>query len=165
MDRILVSACLLGQPVRYDGRGKALKDSLLERWSGEGRLVPICPEISAGFGTPRPAAEIMAGSDGLDVLAGTARVIEATGADVTGPIIEGARLALEAARQAGCRFALLTDGSPSCGSTFIYAGGFDGRFKPGVGVVAALLAAEGISVFPESQIAELAEALEAGGGS
>ena len=165
MDKILVSACLLGQPVRYDGRANELRDDLLARWKAEGRLVPICPEISAGFGTPRPPAEIAAGSDGREVLSGRARVFEATGADVTGPFLEGARRALETAERNGCRFALLTDGSPSCGSTFIHAGGFDGRSKPGLGVVAALLSAKGVAVFAETQIAELAEALEASGSS
>ncbi|MDJ0943678.1 MAG: DUF523 domain-containing protein [Kiloniellales bacterium] len=165
MDRILVSACLLGQPVRYDGRAKEIRDALLTRWRGEGRLVPICPEVGAGFGTPRPPAEIMAGFDGRDVLEGKARVLEAGGADATAAFLEGARLALETARRNDCRFALLTDGSPSCGSTFIYDGGFDGRAKPGPGVVAALLSAEGIAVFAETRIAELAKALEGGGGS
>ena len=138
---------------------------LLERWKEEGRLVPICPEVGAGLGTPRPPAEIIIGFDGRAVLKGDARVVEEGGADVTGTFLEGARLALETARRNDCRFALLTDGSPSCGSTFIHAGGFDGRSKPGLGVVAALLSAEGIAVFAETRIAELAEALGAGGGS
>lgn len=159
MDKILVSACLLGRPVRYDGRAKDIDDALLDRWRDEGRLVAICPEVGAGFATPRPPAEIAAGFDGADVLGGRATVSELTGADVTDLFLTGARLALDAARREGCRFALLTDGSPSCGSSFIYAGGFDGGNKPGRGVVAALLAANGIDVYAETQIAELAAAL------
>jgi len=164
MEKILVSACLLGRPVRYDGRAKTLRDALLARWRDEGRLVPICPEVGAGLPTPRAPAEIARGFDGRDVLNADAGVFEDGGVEVTAPFLEGARLALAVARTQGCRFALLTDGSPSCGSTFIYAGGFDGRAKPGHGVVAALLSAEGIAVFPETRIAALAEALGEGGG-
>ena len=159
MEKILVSACLLGRPVRYDGRAKEVRDALLDRWRDEGRLVAICPEISAGFATPRPPAEIAGGFDGDDVLNGRAAILEQTGADVTEPFLSGARLALEAAQREGCRFALLTDGSPSCGSSYIHSGTFDGHRKSGMGVVAALLHANGIAVYDETRIAELAAAL------
>lgn len=154
-----MSACLLGRPVRYDGRAKEVRDAVLDRWRDEGRLVAICPEIGAGFATPRPPAEIAGGMNGDDVLNGRATVLEQTGADVTERFLSGARLALEAARREGCRFALLTDGSPSCGSSYIYSGEFDGRRKSGKGVVAALLHANGIAVYDETRIAELAAAL------
>ncbi|HIP78065.1 MAG TPA: DUF523 domain-containing protein, partial [Kiloniellaceae bacterium] len=81
------------------------------------------------------------------------------GADVTAAFRAGAEAALAAARDAGCRYALLTDGSPSCGATFIYDGAFDGRRVDGQGVVAALLEAQGIRVFAEHQIADLERAL------
>ncbi|MFP4882984.1 DUF523 domain-containing protein [Klebsiella pneumoniae] len=48
-------------------------------------------------------------------------------------------LALSAAREAGCQAALLTDGSPTCGSQFVYDGSFRGRRKAGAGVAADLL--------------------------
>ncbi|WP_299961792.1 DUF523 domain-containing protein [uncultured Roseobacter sp.] len=159
MQRILVSACLLGQPVRYDGSAKTVTDALLERWRQEGRLVPLCPEVGAGFPTPRPPAEIETAGGGAAVLAGEARILENTGRDVTGTFVRGAELAVRHARQAGCAFALLTDGSPSCGSTFIYSGALDGVRRAGQGVVTAALEAAGIRVFAPAQIADLAEAL------
>jgi uncharacterized protein YbbK (DUF523 family) len=60
-------------------------------------------------------------------------------------------IALEMAVSQGCRFALLTDGSPSCGTSFVYSGRFDGAARKGNGVVAALLAENGIAVFSERE--------------
>jgi len=150
---ILVSACLIGRPVRYNGSAKPVTHSALAAWQAEARLVAICPELAAGLAVPRPPAEIADGRSGADVLAGTARVIEAGGADVTALYIAGAQAALAVAND--CRFALLMDGSPSCGSGFIHDGGFANRTHPGVGVTTALLEAHGIAVFAEHDIEAL----------
>lgn len=155
-EKILVSACLLGRPVRYNGSSKTLTHPVLDQWMQEGRLVSICPELKAGFSVPRPPAEIGAGMSGPSVLSGQARVIEATGADVTELYIAGAHSALALAQEHGCRFALLIDGSPSCGSGFIYDGKFAGRKDVGAGVTAALLRQHGIEVFAETEIEALA---------
>ena len=42
--KILISACLLGQPVRYDGKGKPLFHPLIDEWKGEGRLLWTPPD-------------------------------------------------------------------------------------------------------------------------
>lgn len=155
-EKILVSACLLGRPVRYNGSAKTLTHPVLDQWMQEGRLVSICPELKAGFSVPRPPAEIGDSMSGSAVLSGQARVIEATGADVTELYIAGAHSALALAQEHGCRFALLIDGSPSCGSGFIYDGAFAGRKHVGAGVTAALLRQHGIEVFAETEIEALA---------
>ncbi|MEL7097754.1 MAG: DUF523 domain-containing protein [Pseudomonadota bacterium] len=157
--RILVSACLLGQPVRYDGGAKTLQNELLDQWQAEGRVVPLCPEVSAGFPTPRAPAEIAPGTSGADVWRGAGQIREDTGRDVTETFRRGAQIAVAHARKAGCRFALLIDGSPSCGSTFIYSGMFDGQKRVGQGVVAAALREDGVQVFAPSDIEALAQAL------
>jgi uncharacterized protein YbbK (DUF523 family) len=149
--RILVSACLLGRPVRYNGSAKTLIHPALEVWRAEGRLVSLCPEIAGGFATPRPPAEIEDAQLGQDVLSGRARD-EATGADVTALYLAGAQAALALARHSACAFALLVDGSPSCGSSFIYDGRFASRRHAGAGVTTALLRDNGIEVFAESEI-------------
>ncbi len=156
--KILVSACLLGHAVRYDGKGKPLAHPLLERWKEEGRVVTICPEMSAGMPVPRPPAEIENGLSGEDVLAGRARVMEITGGDVTAEFIAGAENAVALAKANNCRHALLIDGSPSCGSGFIYDGSFAGRKLAGNGVTAALMMRAGIAVYSDRQIEDLAEA-------
>jgi len=151
-EKILVSACLLGRPVRYNGSAKTVTHPALDQWRREGRLVSICPELTAGFSVPRPPAEIAAGQSGEAVLLDGARVIEATGADVTDLYVAGAHAALDLAREHGCRFALLIDGSPSCGSRFIYDGAFAGRKHVGAGVTTAFLRKHGIEVFAETEI-------------
>ncbi len=160
--KILVSACLLGRPVRFDGATRTIDDNQLRQWQAQGRLVAICPEMIAGMGVPRPAAEIARNATGENVLSGIAKVVTGTGDDVTACFIAGAQAALALAVVEGCRFALLTDGSPSCGSGFVYDGSFTGSRSRGMGVTTALLQANGIVVFSETQIDALAQAIEAG---
>ncbi len=162
--KILISACLLGRPVRYDGKGKPLHDPILERWKSEDCLVGYCPEQAGGLPTPRPPAEIEGGMNGDDVLAGRARVLEVTGGDVTAEFISGGKRAVAFAEEQGCRFALLIDGSPSCGSGFIYDGSFSGTRHPGFGVTAALMRRAGIEVFSPRQIEDLVTSLAENAG-
>lgn len=158
--KIFISACLLGRPVRYDGKGKPLHHPAIIRWQAEGRLVGFCPEQAGGLPTPRPPAEIENGMSGADVLAGRARVLEVTGGDVTAEFIDGGEKALAFAKAQGCRFALLIDGSPSCGSGFIYDGSFIGRRHVGNGVTAALMQSAGIEVYSDREIDALVTRIE-----
>ncbi|PZG11278.1 DUF523 domain-containing protein [Nonomuraea aridisoli] len=156
MQTILVSACLMGRKVRFDGRAKTSSDACLARWREEGRLVSFCPEVSGGLPVPRPAAEIEGGAGGAAVLDGEARVLTADGADVTEEFLAGARAALAAARSHGARMAVLKEGSPSCGALSVYDGTFTGRRAPGQGVTTALLERHGIRVFTEDRLPEAA---------
>ena len=146
MIRVLVSACLLGEKVRYNGGAATSSSAQLARWISEGRLVPFCPEVAGGFGVPRPAAEI----DRLG------RVTTQAGDDVTDGFMRGAQLALDAARAQNVRIAVLKDGSPSCASELIHDGSFSGRKRSGQGVTTALLERNGIRVFSERRINEAA---------
>ena len=130
--KLLVSACLLGLPCRYDGGAKRLEGigGLLERHE----CVPICP------------AECREG-----------RVFTREGADVTAEFERGAQAALELARLFGCEAALLKERSPSCGCGVIHDGRFSGGLTAGDGVAAALLKAEGIPVYGESRLGELSD--------
>lgn len=156
--RVLVSACLLGQPVRYDGRAATLSDEILDRWRREDRLVSFCPEIAGGFPVPRPPAEI-AGAGGAAVLGGAARVIDDGGRDVTEYFVQGARRALEACSAQGIGVAVLKEEIPSCGSSLIHDGSFSGTTVEGMGVTTALLTQHGIRVFNELQLQEADEYL------
>ncbi|WP_318385315.1 DUF523 domain-containing protein [Enterobacter sp.] len=152
--KILVSACLMGCKVRYNGSDKSELTATLQHWHQEQRLVMHCPELAAGLPVPRLPAEIV-GGNGADVMRGAARIVESDGQDVTGQYQLAAWLALRAAQDAGCVAALLTDGSPTCGSEVIYDGSFSGSQQPGMGVATALLRAHGIAVFSQHQIPEL----------
>jgi uncharacterized protein YbbK (DUF523 family) len=165
MVRVLVSSCLLGEKVRYNGAAASSDDAILARWVGEGRVVPFCPEVAGGLGVPRPAAEIR-GAGGEAVLDGTASVATRDGADVTAHFLRGAQLALAAARAHDASIAILKDGSPSCGSRSIYDGTFSGRARTGSGVTTALFERHGIRVFSERQLLEAEaylKAIEQGG--
>lgn len=156
MQKLLVSACLLGHAVRYDGKGYAAQDGWLARWREEGRVVPLCPEVAGGLPVPRPPAEIRDG-DGAQVLDERARLFTREGADVTAHFLAGARAALDLVQNEGIRVAVLKARSPSCGSGRIYDGTFQKVLRDGDGVTAALLKANGVAVFDESQL-ELAAA-------
>jgi len=146
--RILVSACLLGQPLRYDGRDNRIDHPLLHQWRKEGRVVALCPETAGGLPTPRPAAELHDG-----------RALTRDGNDVTGAFIRGAEAALDLCREQGIRIALLAARSPSCGNLVIHDGSFSGRLIPGAGITAARLQSAGIRVFNPDQIDEAATLL------
>ena len=151
MIRILVSACLLGTPVRYNGAALSINSTILRRWQCEQRIVSFCPETAAGLPTPRPPAEILRG-DGADVLDNRAQVIETSGRHLTEQFKQGAAQTLELCRKQSVRLAILADGSPSCGSSYIYDGTFSKTKSHGVGVTTALLEKHNIKVFSQHQI-------------
>lgn len=139
--KILVSACLLGVPCRYDGKSKKHPEVEALRARGH-ELIPVCPEVQGGLSTPRPPAERQ--RDG--------RVVNREGTDVTAQYEAGAEIALNTAREQGCELAILKERSPSCGSGEIYDGTFTGQLIPGDGVAAHRLRQAGIKVLGESQV-------------
>lgn len=142
----MVSACLAGMKVRYNGTD-CLEDVIGEMVRS-GKAVTVCPEILGGFQTPREPAEIQGGT-GEDVLDGTARVVDRSGADVTEQYIAGAIETLAIGRKMGATEIVLKENSPSCGSSMIYNGDFSGEKIPGEGVTTALLRRHGIKVWSE----------------
>jgi len=150
MQKILVSRCLLGHHVRYDG-GAHGPLALLQRWQAEGRVVALCPEVAGGLPTPRPAAEIASGQ-GAQVLDGQLSVLTIDGEDVTAAFVAGAEQALALVRQYGIRLALLKARSPSCGNRENYDGSFSGVKVAGEGVTAAALRRAGVQVFNEEEL-------------
>lgn len=156
--KILVSACLLGNKVRYNAMDVPCESNLLEKWAEEGRLIAFCPEVAGGLPVPRLPVEIQSG-DGNAVLAGSSKVLDNQGKDVSANFIAGAEKALAAAQEAGAKIAILKEKSPSCGSSFIYDGTFSSIKIPGQGVAAALLEQNGIRVFSDLEIEEAGEFL------
>lgn len=140
-ERILVSACLLGQKVRYDGGDSMLETLHLLEDSYE--LIPMCPEVLGGLPVPRPPAEILLG-----------KVVTETGRDVTKNFEEGARTVLDFCLKKGIRKAILKSKSPSCGKGRIYDGSFTRTLVIGDGVTTALLQRHGIEVYSENNFTE-----------
>ena len=83
---ILLSACLSGHLVRYNGTDKSCSSDLLQHWR-----------------------------------------------DVTQPCVLAAWLALKTTQSQGCRFVIMTDGSPTCGSQNVYDGASSGMKVPSEG--------------------------------
>lgn len=141
-EKLLISACLLGQRCRYDGGSKYYP--AVEALSETYELVPVCPECFGGLPIPREPSERVGD-----------RVLSRTGEDVTAAFLQGAEKALEIARKNQAALALLKERSPSCGCGAIYDGTFSGTVVPGNGVAAELLLQNGIKVYGESRIREL----------
>jgi uncharacterized protein YbbK (DUF523 family) len=144
---VLVSACLLGEACRYDGKSKG-SSPVMRALEGK-EVVPVCPETGAGLGIPRPAVELKGGA-GAEVLAGRARAAEVeSGKDRTEAFRLGAELALAAARRFGVRVAVLKERSPSCGTQGTHV---DGKVVRGQGVTAALLSQAGLIVVSDEEL-------------
>ncbi|NLJ34097.1 MAG: DUF523 domain-containing protein [Firmicutes bacterium] len=146
---ILVSACLLGLHTRYD-QGTCHNQELIDLLR-QGLVIPVCPEQLGGLPTPRPCSEIKGGS-GPDVLAGRAMVQSREGDDFTEQYIRGAQEALYLAQLLKTPAAILKAHSPACGSKKIYDGSHKRVLRPGVGVLAALLRENGITVYSEEDL-------------
>ncbi len=153
MSKLLISACLLGSKVRYDGSDKASGNDALAELLARGQVVTICPEVAGGLGVPRLPAEIQNG-DGAAVLAKQVQVLDSAGNDVSNAFISGAQQALQLAQACNIKVAILKARSPSCGNDLIYDGTFSKTLREGQGVTAALLEQHGIKVFDETQINE-----------
>ena len=145
--KLLISSCLLGKPVRYDGGSKRIDGiELLSRYH---ELYPVCPEVLGGLAIPRESAEISGSAE--DILRGRdGSILTNTGVDVTESFLEGAGKTLAYCQEMGITGAILTDHSPSCGSTMIYDGTHTGRKIPGMGLTACLLRENGIRLFTET---------------
>jgi len=170
VEKILISACFLGQKVRYDGKANSLSDEIIQQWKNQNRFISICPEVSGGLGTPRPAAEIqsmniydipVANINSLPPKGcSTKTVLTQQGVDVSDAFYRGAQIALSLCQQYKIRFALMKESSPSCGSHYIYDGSFTKNKILGEGITIALLREHGIEVFSENNIMRLLERLQ-----
>jgi uncharacterized protein YbbK (DUF523 family) len=142
MENLLISACLLGIPCRYDG--KSVKAVSVEALRAKYNLVPVCPEIYGGLPTPRTPSERQG-----------EKTMMKDGTDVTENYLRGAKAAYELCLELGCKKALLKEKSPSCGNGKIYDGTFSGTLIDGDGVTSEYLKSRGIRVFGESEIEKL----------
>lgn len=144
-EKLLISACLLGDPVRYDGKSKPIADlDWVKQLQQQKRLYVICPEVAGGLPTPRPPAEKVED-----------KVLTELGIDVTPAFQSGAEKALVLCQQHGIKYALLKAKSPSCGNKEIYDGSFANTLIQGMGITAELLTNNGIQVFSELEISQI----------
>lgn len=144
METILVSACLLGDNVKYNGKNNY--DERIEKLKELFDIVPICPEVFGGLPTPRIPSEIKGEN-----------VVNEKGKDVTYEFNKGAHKVINIVNFCHIRKALLMDRSPSCGVNKIYNGKFNGTLIDGMGYTAKLLKAKGVQLYTLDNIDELIE--------
>lgn len=142
MEKILISACLVGDNVKYNGGNNKnpLIDKLLEKYE----LVPFCPEVEGGLPTPRHPSEQRG-----------EQVINDIDEDVTDEFGRGAELAFNICLYLKIKKAILKERSPSCGVHEVYDGSFSHKIIPGMGVTAAYLKSKGIAIYSEDEIESL----------
>ena len=159
VEKVAVSACLLGENCKYNG-GNNRDEKVIKYLEGK-EYITVCPECYGGLSTPRVPSEIEEGYDGADVVKGCifsdgekegAHVYSREGVDVTSEFLKGAQKALEEIRNFGAKKAILKESSPSCGVHKIYTGRFDGTKKEGSGVSAALFRNFGIELISEKDL-------------
>jgi uncharacterized protein YbbK (DUF523 family) len=148
MVKILVSRCFLGERCKWNGRNN--ENIEVQNLSTYVQFIPICPEVDSGMPTPRIPSEISGD-----------KVFNEVGLDVTSFYQKGAQMALKIAKENDVKYALLKNGSPSCGSTLIYNGKFERTKIEGKGITTRLLEASGIKVYNEDNILDLINELKA----
>ena len=155
---VLISACLLGECVRYDGQSKPA--NLSELFALNPKIIPVCPECSGGLPVPRDPCEIQEGKTARDVWQGSARVVSVHRADCTQQYVSGSKKCHALAKDSDARLALLKEKSPACGSSLIHSGSFDGSLRSGRGVFAQLLVDNKLMVFSENELNLLIEEIK-----
>ncbi len=148
MVAIAISACLLGEPCRWDGQAKPSSLALSFMQAPEVSVIPFCPEVLGGLSTPRDPSELVR-SD-MSVCAMTR-----AGAHVTDAFRMGAKQALAQLKANNVVLVIAKEGSPSCGSSRIYDGSFTGQMIEGEGMSTQLFRQNGMVVVSEERIMDL----------
>jgi uncharacterized protein YbbK (DUF523 family) len=130
--KILISACLMGDKVRYDGNG------FYNRLFGEiikNNYIKVCPEVLGGLSIPRSSCEIKDG-----------KVWNMDGQDCTEAFEKGAEITQKIALENIIEIAIMKEKSPPCGKEYIYDGNFQGKLISGTGLASKLLIKEKINI-------------------
>ena len=140
MEKVLVSACLVGNNCKYNGKNNY--NEKIAEYLKDKEVILVCPEVMGGLSTPRLKSEI-------DTTKKAIKVINENGKDVTSYFVNGAHIALEKALSNDVRVAILKEKSPSCGFRKIYNGKFDGTKVDGSGVFTRMLIDRKIKILTE----------------
>ncbi len=140
--RIGVSACLMGERVRYDG-GHKRADGLVRATDGV-EWVHVCPEVEVGMGTPRETLELVGD-------AGSPRLVTTeTGVDHTAAMFSWARERIAALLAEGIDGFVLKTRSPSCGLSSVPVLRDGVAYASGRGIFAAEL----VRLLPDLPVAD-----------
>ena len=139
--KILVSACLLGENCKYNG-GNNFAPAVVE-YVKDQKVLPICPEMMAGMGCPRIPIEIV---DGV--------LMDRNGNNVDEAMRKAVTMAMELIQKEEIRCAILQSRSPTCGVNQIYDGTFSGRLIGGSGIFAQALKDAGYHVLDAEDLSK-----------
>lgn len=142
MEKIIVSACLLGDKCRYDGHSNYVP--LIKELKEKYEIIVICPEVNGGLSIPRIPSEIKGD-----------RVINKKGKDVTKYFDKGVDYVMQVVKYFNIKKAVLKEKSPSCGVHYIYDGSHTGKVIDGQGWLTRKLVEFGVSIYNENEIEEL----------
>ena len=147
--KVLISACLLGDNVKYSGGNNLTPElvTLLEKYNV--KIVKICPECFAGLPIPRVPSEIRGD-----------KVYGKDGRDITKEFLVGAEKTYQVAKNKEIDVAILKERSPSCGNSYIYDGSFSGKVIQGQGLTVRKLNEENIVIFSEENLEEIEKYLQ-----
>ena len=134
----IVSGCLCGEKVRYDGKTKTIDK--IKKLVTEGKAITVCPEVLGGLPVPRNPCEIQ-----------NNKVINTLEEDKTSNFKIGAGKTLELCKKHKIKKAILKDKSPSCGTNYIYDGTFTNKLIKGQGITTKLLQENGIEVISDEE--------------
>ena len=135
--KLLVSACLLGENCKYNG-GNNHCPAVIDYLQGH-EVIPVCPEVLAGLGTPRIPIEIVKGE-----------VMTQDGRSVDRALRQAVAQILRENPDADC--AILKSRSPTCGVRQVYDGTFSGTLRDGAGILAQALMDAGITVIDSEDV-------------
>lgn len=144
----IISACLCGINCKYNGKDN--KNERCLKLLREGKAVLVCPEQLGGLPTPRNPVEL--NNEANQIIEGNGKALNNQGEDVTEQFVKGAYETLKIAKEVGATRAILKEGSPSCGSNFVYDGTFTGNKIKGKGITTQILENEGITVFSDEDL-------------
>ena len=137
--KILVSACLLGENCKYNG-GNNYSASVAE-YVKDMEVIPVCPEMEAGFGCPRIPMEIVGGV-----------LINRDGVNLDEPMRLAITRILDSLKGQDIQCAVLKSRSPTCGVRQVYDGTFSGKLISGKGLFAQALAEQGYLVLDSEEV-------------
>ena len=145
--KLLISSCLIGKNVKYNGSSNKLDDETLSSLEENFILIDFCPEVEGGLPTPRTPCEIISQNP--------LKIINKKGIDKTKEFTQGAKLTLDLCKKQDISISLLKANSPSCSSKYIYDGTFSSKKIEGLGITAQLLKNNNITLYDEINIDKL----------
>ena len=143
--KIGISACLLGDKVRFDGKDK--RNEKLIKLLKNHEIIKICPEIESGFPIPHLPIELK-----------NNKAYTKDNKDVTKQLIKGSNKTYQIIKD--CDLIILKTKSPSCGYQKIYDGSFTNKLIKGNGIFTQICIDNNKKIYTDEDIDLLTKLLK-----